>query len=145
VTACDKGHGRVEVRTLLAMDVPEHLSFWPGVKQIVAMKVVKFQKSKESHAITYGITSLSAQEAPPEVLMRLWRDHWSIENKLHRTRDVVLHEDHSTIRMHAAPQVMAAVRNLAIFLARKWRRSLTDLASNYKNFPRKEFQSMLQN
>jgi predicted transposase YbfD/YdcC len=46
------------------------------------------------------------------------RSHWCIENRLHWIRDVTLGEDHSSIRTGAGPQVMAALRNTAINLAR---------------------------
>jgi predicted transposase YbfD/YdcC len=62
----------------------------------------------------YGVTSLSAQRATPAQLNGLWRKHWTIENKLHWVLDVTFNEDRSTVRTKSAPQVMAALRNVAI-------------------------------
>lgn len=45
-----------------------------------------------------------------------WRGHWHIENKLHWARDVTFGEDGSTVRVGVGPQVLAALRNLAIGL-----------------------------
>jgi hypothetical protein len=42
------------------------------------------------------------------------RGHWSIENGLHRVRDVTFTQDASQVRSGTAPQVMACLRNLAI-------------------------------
>jgi molybdopterin-guanine dinucleotide biosynthesis protein len=47
------------------------------------------------------------------------RDHWQVENGSHHRRDVTLGEDASRIRKGGAPQVMAALRNTVIHLARE--------------------------
>jgi hypothetical protein len=46
--------------------------------------------------------------------LALSRGHWAVENQLHYVRDVTLGEDASHIRSGAAPQAMAAVRNLVV-------------------------------
>jgi predicted transposase YbfD/YdcC len=46
------------------------------------------------------------------------RGHWRIENRLHWVRDVTFDEDRSTVRCGSTPQVMVALRNTAIALAR---------------------------
>ena len=50
--------------------------------------------------------------------MQLIRGHWAIENRLHYVRDVSFGEDGSQIRSGAAPQVLAALRNVVIGLLR---------------------------
>lgn len=52
--------------------------------------------------------------ASPELLLKLIRDHWSIENLLHRNRDMLLKEDASTVRKNNAPQALAACRNTTL-------------------------------
>ena len=42
-----------------------------------------------------------------------------IENRLHYVRDVTLGEDASQVRTGAAPQVMAALRNVVLGLLRR--------------------------
>lgn len=54
----------------------------------------------------------------PEVFLQLNRGHWAIENKLHYVRDVTMGEDACRVRTGAAPQVLAAIRNSVIALAR---------------------------
>ena len=44
-------------------------------------------------------------------LLHLNRNHWSIENNLHRVRDVTFGEDASRVRRGNSPQVLAATRN----------------------------------
>lgn len=62
----------------------------------------------------YAITSLIAFQADPVLLARWIRGHRSIENQLHRVRDVSFDEDRSQVRTGHGPQVMATLRNLAI-------------------------------
>lgn len=66
-----------------------------------------------------GITSLTAERADAGRLLKLTRGHWGIENGLHYCRDVTLGEDASRVRKGAAPQVMAAVRNTIIHVAKE--------------------------
>lgn len=54
----------------------------------------------------------------PCQLLTLWREHWAIENKLHYVRDVTFDEDRAAVWKDRIPQVMAALRNAAIGLAR---------------------------
>jgi hypothetical protein len=72
------------------------------------------------HEVVYGITSLSRERATAAQLLKLWREHWHIENKLHWVRDVTFDEDRSQVRVGHIPQVMAALRNTAISLLRVW-------------------------
>jgi Transposase DDE domain len=62
----------------------------------------------------YFITSVPRQVAGAEGLLRWSRGHWTIENRSHYVRDVSLGEDASRIRKGSGPEVMAALRNLAI-------------------------------
>jgi len=68
--------------------------------------------------VVYAIPSLSSEKGGVEELLKLWREHWHIENRLHYVRDVTFGEDRSQVRSGKAPQVMAAMRNLAISLLR---------------------------
>jgi predicted transposase YbfD/YdcC len=64
------------------------------------------------------MTSLAAHQADAARLLRLVRQHWQIENQSHWVRDVTFDEDRSQVRCDAIPQVVAAVRNVAIGLMR---------------------------
>ena len=58
------------------------------------------------------------RETGPGKLLEYVRGHWGIENRLHYVRDVTLGEDASQVRTGAAPQVMAALRNVVLGLLR---------------------------
>jgi hypothetical protein len=58
----------------------------------------------------YAITSLDPLAASPERLLRLWHEHWHIENRSHWVRDVVFGEDASRARTGSLPEVLALLR-----------------------------------
>lgn len=64
----------------------------------------------------YLITSLSPQEADAKRVLAWVRGHWTIENQLHRTRDVQMREDASRIRQGQAARVLAGLSNAIIGL-----------------------------
>lgn len=66
----------------------------------------------------YGITSLTTYQANPADVLAFNRGHWGIENRAHHVRDVTFDEDRSQVRTGSSPQVMAAMRNIAISLLR---------------------------
>ena len=69
----------------------------------------------------YAITSVHRSQANADSLLKWWRVHWNIENRLHWMRDETFGEDRCRIRSGAAPQILAGVRNLVInwFRSRK--------------------------
>lgn len=56
--------------------------------------------------------------ADPGHLAQILRNHWHIENRLHRIRDVTFGEDLSQARTGNGPRVMAGIRNLVINILR---------------------------
>ena len=66
----------------------------------------------------FGLTSLTAQAAPPEQLLVLARGHWEIENCCHHVWDTTYDEDRSQIRTKNGPRMMASLRNFAMGLLR---------------------------
>ena len=68
--------------------------------------------------MVYLICSLPMTDARPETVAVWIRRHWGIENRLHWVRDVVFDEDRHQLRTRNGPQIMAALRNLAISLIR---------------------------
>jgi len=112
-------HGdRQELRELRVSSELNDWSDWPYQAQVGEL-VHTWQRKGETHReVSYLITSLPREEAKPRRLLKLIRGHWGIENRLHWVRDVTFDEDRCQIRTKAAPQVMAALRNLTIGLLR---------------------------
>jgi predicted transposase YbfD/YdcC len=113
-TTLDKGHGRLERRTLKATTALNEYLDWPGVAQVGQIESVVQQDGKTSHEIRSFITSVPRKQADADQLLQWARGHWSIENRSHYVRDVTLGEDASRVRKGSGPEVMAAIRNAAI-------------------------------
>jgi predicted transposase YbfD/YdcC len=111
----DRGHGREEHRTLKAATVAAGLAFPHAAQAIrVTRRIRPLSGQKKWRTFTiYAITSLTASQASPAQLAGWIRGHWQIE-ALHHIRDVTYGEDASQTRTGNGPQVMAALRNLAI-------------------------------
>ena len=112
----NKGHGRLERRTLRTTSTLTGHQDWAGLAQGFELTRERTEKGQTSVEVVYGISSLSIKEADAERLLGLTRGHGGIENALHYRRDVTLGEDQSRVRRGAAPQVMAALRNTVIHL-----------------------------
>ncbi len=115
-----KGHGRLETRTLERTCALNHSLDWPGVGQVLkrTCQRIRLKTGEVQQEVTYGITSVGWQEASAKQVEGLWRGHWGIENKVHYVRDVTMGEDVSRIRTGSAPQALAAVRNGVLTLLR---------------------------
>jgi predicted transposase YbfD/YdcC len=113
----DKGHGRLEKRTLRTTPVLQaYLAEWPGIAQVFQLHRVRQSRDKVEEETAYGISSLPVGEANARRLLGLVRGHWGIENRLHGVRDVTLGEDGCRVRSGTAPQVLAATRNAVVHL-----------------------------
>lgn len=128
-------HGRREQRTRWAIHQPGVLAWiggtgtprtpWPQVRQVCRSERQRTPvrpgsaTGPTSVEIADFSTSLPPERADAATLLRFQRGHWPIENGLHYVRDVTFDQDRSTVRSDAAPQVMAASRNLAIARLRR--------------------------
>ncbi|RJQ89696.1 ISAs1 family transposase [Amycolatopsis panacis] len=114
-TTENKGHGRIERRTIRVQPAPGDIAF-PYAAQVFLIEryVTDTRSGKHSAVAVLGVTSLAATTANTEDIALHVRKHWRIENKLHYVRDVTYNEDASRVRTGNAPRVMASLRNLAV-------------------------------
>jgi predicted transposase YbfD/YdcC len=120
----DKGHGRIEQRTVtLAREVdwlsgarrfPGELRL-PDVAAIVRVDGRAELKDRCRFETRYYITSARCSAAAAAGAVR---GHWGIENQLHWMLDVVFDEDQSRLRTGHGARNMAVVRHFAINLVR---------------------------
>ena len=78
----DRGHGRIDVRTIKTMPPTERiLARWPDVKQVFLVERYSYGTDGEllGAVAVLGITSLPAGQAGPADLLAYLRGHWSIE------------------------------------------------------------------
>ena len=92
-----------------------------GVAQVVRIHchtqvVRKGQVIKESDDVRFAVTTSGPDEATPQRLLELARDHWSIENGQYYRRDRTQDEDRCPVRETTAARHLSLLRSLAIFL-----------------------------
>jgi len=75
-------------------------------------------------------------DAQPEAIAAWIQGHWGIENRLHWVRDVIFDENRHQQRTANGPQVMAALRNLAISLIRLFHSAGISIASTTRSLSR---------
>jgi predicted transposase YbfD/YdcC len=120
----DKGHGRIERRTITTSEMLNAYATWPGLAQVYRLERY-FQWRRNGRAyrtsceVEFGITSLTRTEASPAHLLNLRRAHWGIETGLHYRRDVTLHEDATRMTVGNTGKVMASINNLVLALIRQ--------------------------
>jgi hypothetical protein len=122
----EKSRGRLEIRELWlvsAADLGPYLADVWGWQDVQQVGWVRRRRQVRRNALwteewVTVVTSLSPITTPPDEILRLVRQHWVIENRVHYVRDGSYNEDRNHARLRG--QLRAWVRNTAISLFR-WR------------------------
>ena len=124
----NKGHGRLETRTITVSSQLKDFLDWPYLEQVFKLErhFVSLKTGEIQEQIKYGFTSLTREEITPIQLLNKTRSYWGIENGLHYRRDVTLREDYTRMTKGKAGQAMACLNNLilGILLSRKKYRTI---------------------
>jgi predicted transposase YbfD/YdcC len=138
----EKGHGRIEKRTMMTSTLLNDYLDWPCLAQVFRVEKVIWhdQAARYTRQVTYGITSLSPDRAGPERLLKLLRVYWGIESGLHYRRDVTLLEDNTRLTVGHAGHNMAILNNLVTGLCLS--RGLNNLARARRLFDAKPLQAL---
>ena len=118
----NKGHGRIEERTLTTSNLLNSYLDWPGIGQVFRLErrftyLRKGQTVRFEQMVHYGMTSLPRQCADAHLLLSLKRSYWLIETGLHYRRDVTFREDYTRMSHPHATRNLATTHNtiLAMF------------------------------
>jgi predicted transposase YbfD/YdcC len=134
-TTVDRRRGRTETRTLyVTTHLNAHLrrySPFPRIRQVACLLTTTQDRHGTQREVRFLLSSLPPHQADPARLLALARGHWSIESR-HWVRDVTFGEDRASLRCGAAPQLLAAMRNLTHTLIR--RTGTTAIAATRRSF-----------
>ena len=133
-SSIEKGHGRIEHRTIqVASDETEFIQ-WPNLKQVFKLerRVTHIQSGKTTFETAYGITSLEQEKASAGQLLGWARSHWGIENGLHYRRDVTLKEDTTRMSCSRQAESVAVFNNFIVALSSKL--GFSNLAQALRSF-----------
>ena len=116
----NKGHGRIEKRTVSICRDLDSIRYWPGLKTLIRVDSERQLIYADMIVVTqetrYYISSL-VEDA--EALAERIRGYWGVENKVHYVRDVTQGEDKSRIRTTPLVQLFVLARNMALNLYRE--------------------------
>lgn len=111
-----KDHGRIETRECFISPETDWFEWkkdWAGLKGSGVIKSRRQEGDKpetvEFHYFIYSMTSPTAAD-----LLRIKREHWAIENKLHWMLDMAFSEDDCRARAKNAAEVFNILRKLAL-------------------------------
>jgi predicted transposase YbfD/YdcC len=131
------GHGRIEERHYYTIEQPEgirDLELWKDLSTITMVVSERQLPGAQPTLETRYYIGSKAQNAKANG--RCIRGHWSIENTLHWTLDMVFDEDRNRTRKDHGPENMARLRRLAL-----------SILKNYKELkgttPTKQFEALL--
>jgi predicted transposase YbfD/YdcC len=108
-------HGRIETRKIwTTTEINNYLDF-PHVGQafIVERHCIEKKTGESSLDIAHGISSRTPEQANPQQVLKVNREHWTIENSCHYIIDWN-YEDRSRIRVGHGPENITRLRRFAI-------------------------------
>lgn len=115
----DKGHGRVEERTITISSMLKDYTPFPHLEQVFRLESRVTRGDKTTVAVRYGLTSLPRAVADAKAVAHLVRGQSGIENRLHHRRDDTLREDWSQVRTGHAQYNLAILNNSILSLLDK--------------------------
>ena len=122
-------HGRIERREIWVSTDPVHRLEFPWVEQVFMIKrhVQEYRCARNGRAASlgkptietvYGITSHTPESADGKAILKLNREHWSIENRVNHLLDheASWNEDKCRVRSGYGPENLSCLRRLSICL-----------------------------
>ncbi|MDR0828973.1 MAG: ISAs1 family transposase [Prevotellaceae bacterium] len=117
-TDIEKGHGRIETRRCEVFENGDIVDFdkrWEGLKSVIKITATREIGEKKTTEERFYISSLDTQQPFNQHI----RNHWSVENKLHWTLDVVFREDLQRKRDKQSAENFAVIRKIVLNILKK--------------------------
>jgi predicted transposase YbfD/YdcC len=112
--ALEKDHGRIErrsVTTVASLDWLASASNWQDLATLIRYRCERTVEGVTTITDHYHISNMTATA---EAFAALIRGHWSIENQLHWSLDVLFREDASQASKDRAPENLNILRKIAL-------------------------------
>lgn len=109
-------HGRIETRSIWCSNALNEYIDFPHVGQVFMIErhVVHKKSGDASCEVAYGVTSRTMEQATPQRILKVNRDHWTIENRCHYVIDWNFDEDRSRICKGYGPENVTRLRRFAV-------------------------------
>lgn len=122
-------HGRIETRRIwCSTAINDYLDF-PHVGQVYLIERESFNKKtgEQTGDIALGMTSRTPQEASPQRILEINRNHWSIES-VHYIIDWNYDEDRGRIRTGFGPENITRLRRFAVGVLKSFQKPTQSIA-----------------
>ena len=109
----DADHGRIETRnTTMIHDVAwlQQRHNWPGLQGVIIVDSQRAIDGKIQRETRFYIIS---PVLPANLVGPMIRNHWAVENSLHRIMDMMFRDDECRIRTEHAPANFTTLRHMA--------------------------------
>jgi predicted transposase YbfD/YdcC len=116
-TTINKGHGRIETRTIWATEEVGWFAErdeWKKLRSLSRVRCERTVDGETSAEYHYYISSLPAAE--PQTLLGYIRGHWSIENRLHWSLDISFADDDRRTRTGHGAENASRLARMALNL-----------------------------
>ena len=109
----ETAHGRTEVRraSLLPLNALQEAPAFPGLKAIGRIEATRSTGAGPGKTVVRFVAL--SKVLSPQRLAAVVCARWTIENQLHRSLDVVFHEDNACTRKDNGPQNLAIIPRIA--------------------------------
>ncbi len=137
----NQGHGREEYRQIRVVNAPEYPQYlrqgekWPELHSLVKLCSGRYLSDQDKMETRTRYFISSWQASASEFLQAI-RDHWQMENGLHRVLDVAFREDESLIRKDHTPANVALLRHIAVNLLKQEKTAKVGISNKRKRADR---------
>jgi predicted transposase YbfD/YdcC len=108
----ERGHDRCERRRVSVIAAPADA---PAFPDLAALARIMAERRLGNRTIETGTRYIALSKAlSPRRVLEVTRAHWSVENHLHWSLDVVFFEDDARTRKNYAPENLAVIRRMAL-------------------------------
>jgi len=130
----EKDHGNEIYRCVELYDVPDDVipEGWNGIKRIIKVRRWGYRRQKRFEETAFFMHSNA--DTKVHVLANAIQGHWSIENQLHWTKDVIMGEDAMSLKTKNAMVSIAFLNNVALNIIRAaGEKPIKDTFAKYSN------------
>lgn len=117
----EKGHGRHSYWSCSVYNALKSplRKLWPGLSRFIHIKKIVYDTKEKKHIESDRLYISNQSSCEADLFIKGIRNHWLIENLLHREKDVLHREDKNKISKGSGPTSISVISSFAINLNRK--------------------------
>ena len=113
----EHNRGRLEIRFLQCREVTPPQVGFPGARLAARLETRVKRGGKWTREVVFLLSSLTLEQLQALGMLRLKRQYWVIESRLHHCLDITMQEDLSRVRTPNSALVLGMVRRVVLSLS----------------------------